>query len=118
MSSKRILTLVKVRLLTPESTHRSVAATICRVLHQVKEKLKEMLASNLVASSDMCCSIWANDIFRQPAHLYQIFFKRGPSGNMIYLFRVVNTPAEIRLENMHFSSQAGLDMIIALKEQS
>ena len=44
--------------------------------------------------------------------------ERGHPGNMIHLFRAVSTPAEIRLENMHFTSQTGLDMIIALKEQS
>ena len=44
--------------------------------------------------------------------------ERGHPGNMIHLFRAVSTPAEIRLENMHFASQTCLDMIISLKEQS
>ena len=117
ISSKKDFDLVKAKLLTPETTDRSGAATIS-VLNQVKEWLKEIYASNLVATSDMCWSIWANDILRQPAHLHQSYMERGPPGNMIHLFRPVSTPAEIRLENMHYASQAGLDMIIALKEQS
>jgi hypothetical protein len=117
ISSKKDFDLVKAKLCTPETTDRSGAPTIS-VLNQVKERLKEIHASNLVATSDMCWSIWANDILRQLAHLHQKYMERGPPGNMIHLFRPVSTPAENRLENMHYASQSGLDMIIALKEQS
>ena len=60
-------------------------------------------------------SIWMNYTLRQPTHLHQSYMEKGPPGIMIHLFHAVSTPAEIRLENMHFASQAGLDIIIALK---
>jgi len=73
---KKIFNLVKANLLTPEATDRSGVASIS-VMNHMKEKLKGYHSRHLATTSDMCWTIWANDILRQPAHVHQSLIERG-----------------------------------------
>jgi hypothetical protein len=116
ISSKKDFDLVKAKLLTPPRTDRSGAASIS-VMNQVTERLKELHRHRFEASSDMCWGIWANDIIRQPAHLHESYMEGGPPTSMTHLFRPIPTRAEVRLDNIHISSLANVDMMTTLKQQ-
>ena len=84
-------------------------------MNQVTARLKEIHHHRFEASSDMCWGLWANDIIRLPAHLHDSLMERGLPSSMIHLFRPIPTRAEVRLDSMHISSIAGVDLMMALK---
>jgi hypothetical protein len=86
-------------------------------MNQVTDRLKEIHRHRFEASSEMCWGIWANDIIRQPAHLHDSFMERGPPTSLLHLFRPIPTRAEVRLDNIHVSSLAGMDLMTTLKQQ-
>jgi len=45
------------------------------------------------------------------------WMERGPPSPVIYLFRPISTQAEVRLDSVHISNRAGVDLMTTLHQQ-